>query len=171
MAEILEQVLSIILNTQKTDAIEAFVCYILANDSFNYLVDEYCAHTVEGRYALLGYQDYGSYTQALKEFKKEYSEDYIEIATGIGNTFACYIKDIMSSFIDENLREEIKGEFLKINDSSKFSELQYETSEKYEWERFSKAIQLILTRPLDNLLDKDIGKLEEYTVKFKKNNG
>ena len=148
-----------------------FLLAILANDSFNYLVDEYCAHTVEGRYALLGYQDYGSYTQALKEFKKDYSEDYIEVATGIGNTFACYIKDIMSSFIDENLREEIKGEFLKINDSPKFSELQYETSEKYEWERFSKAIQLILTRPLNKLLDNDIGKLEEYTVKFKKNNG
>ena len=77
----------------------------------------------------------------------------------------------MASFIDENLREEIKEEFLKINDSSKFSELQYETSEKYEWERFSKAIQLILTRPLDNLLENEIGKLEEYTVKFKKNNG
>ena len=170
LAEILEQILSVILNTQKTDAIEAFVCYILANDSFNYLVDEYCAHTVEGRYALLGYQDYGSYIQALKNFKKEHNEEYIDVAAGIGNTFACYIKDIMSSFIDGNLREEIKEEFLKINDSPKFSELQYETSEKYEWERFSKAIQLIIIRPLDNLLENEIGKLEEYTVKFKKNN-
>ena len=76
-----------------------------------------------------------------------------------------------ASSITDIFQNLITGSKRKINDSSKFSELQYETSEKYEWERFSKAIQLILTRPLNKLLDNDIGKLEEYTVKFKKNNG
>ena len=172
LAEILEQVLSIILDSQKTDAIEAFVCYTLVKDKFNYLVDEYCAHTVEGRYALLGYQDYGSYIQAREDFLTEYSKDYIDVAIGIGNTFASYIKDIMASFIDEELREEIKNEFLRINDSPKYPNLQYETSEVYEWERFSKAIQLMLTKKLDDILnnDNDFERLEQYEVKFKKNN-
>ena len=172
LAEILEQVVSIILDSQKTDAIEAFVCYTLVKDKFNYLVDEYCAHTVEGRYALLGYQDYGSYIQAREDFLNEYSEDYIDVAMGIGNTFASYIKDIMASFIDENLREEIKEEFLKINDSPRYPNLQYETSEIFEWERFSKAIQLMLSKKLDDILnnDSDFERLEQYAVKFKKNN-
>ena len=173
LAEILEQVISTILSCEKTDALEAFVCYILVRDKFNYLVDEYCAHTVEGRYALLGYQDYGSYSDALKDFLKESGKEFIEVAIGIGNTFAYYIKDIMSSFIDEDLREEIKGEFLKINDPPKFSELQYETSEVYEWDRFSKAIRLILTKNLDDIFNDESNyeRLEIYAVKFKKNNG
>ena len=49
LAEIFEQALMLVLDTDKTDAIEAFVCEILLK-KFNYLVDEYCAHTVEGRY-------------------------------------------------------------------------------------------------------------------------
>ena len=101
-----------------------------------------------------------------------YNEDYIEVANGIGNTFACYIKSIMESFIDEPLRNEIKSEYLKINDVPKYNALKYETNEIYEWERFSKAIQLMLTSNIDNLLDnpQDLDKLKKYAVKFKKNN-
>ena len=172
LAEILEQIVSLILDSNKTDAIEAFVCYILVNDELNYLVDEYCAHTVEGRFAVLGYQDYGSYQSVLSSFLNVYNEDYIEVANGIGNTFACYIKSIMESFIDEPLRNEIKSEYLKINDVPKYNALKYETNEIYEWERFSKAIQLMLTSNIDNLLDnpQDLDKLKKYAVKFKKNN-
>lgn len=172
LAEILEQVVSIVLNADKTDAVEAFVCYTLARDSFNYLVDEYCAHTVEGRYALLGYQDYGSYNRFLKEFFREYSEEYVDVANGIGNTFAYYIKDIVNSFIDEDLRQDIKEEFKHINDPPKFDQLKYETTEVYDWQRFSKAIQLILTKKLDDILNNsdDFERLELYKTKFKKSN-
>jgi len=172
LAEILEQIVSLLLNTDKTDVIEAFVCYTLVCDEFNYLVDEYCAHTVEGRFAVLGYQDYGSYKSVLANFLKEYSEDYVDVAKSIGNTFAYYIKDIMTSFIDEKLREEIKEEFMKINDVPKYSELQFETSEVLEWQRFSKAIKIILTTNIDNIANnpQDMEKLKLYAVKFKKNN-
>lgn len=171
LAEILEQIVSILLNTDKTDAVEAFVCYTLVNDSFNYLVDEYCAHTVEGRYALLGYQDYGSYEDKLKEFEDK-DPGLIEVANGIGNTFACYIKKIISSFITEDLREDIKDEFSKINDPPKFSQLRYETRELYEWERFSQALKIILTKKLDDILNNndDFENLNKYAVKFRKNN-
>lgn len=173
LAEILEQIVSIVLNCDKTDAVEAFVCYTLVKDQFNYLVDEYCAHTVEGRFALLGYQDYGSYTNALEDFKIENDEELIEVANEIGNTFAKYIKDIMSSFISENLREDIKTEFNNINDPPRFSQLQYETSVLLDWERFSTALRLILTKKLDDILNNkdNFERLEHYAVKFKKNNG
>lgn len=172
LAEILEQIISLLLNTDKTEAIEAFVCYTLVNDELNYLIDEYCAHTVEGRFAVLGYQDYGSYKSTLSRFLEVYTEDYIEVANGIGNTFAFYIKDIMTSFINEELRMDIKNEYSKINDVPKYSELNYETNEILKWQQFSKAIQLMLTSHIDDIINnpQNMEKLKMYAVKFKKNN-
>ena len=172
LAEILEQIVSLLLNTDKTDAVEAFVCYNLSNDELNYLVDEYCAHTVDGRFALYGYQDYGSYNNVLSRFKQVYGEDYIDVANGIGNTFAYYIKDIMSSYIDKDLRKEIKMEFSKINDLPEYSGLQNETDELFDWQRFSKSIQIMLTSKIDDLKEnpQDMENLKRYAIKFKKNN-
>jgi len=94
------------------------------------------------------------------------------VAKSIGNTFAFYIKQIMNSFIDDKLREDIKNEFLKINDSPKYSELQFETTEVFDWERFSKAIKLMLTNNVEDIMNNpyDMDKLKLYAVKFKKNN-
>ena len=172
LAEILEQIVSELLNTNKTDAVEAFVCYLLVKNNLNALIDEYCAHTVEGRFAPLGYQDYGSYERCLSDCLNEYTEKHIEIANMIGNTFAHYIKNIMSSFIDEKIRDEIKDEFNKINDLPKYSGLKYETDGLLEWEGFSSAIKIMLTGNLDDFKDnpQDMEKLELYAVKFKEVN-
>ena len=172
LAEILEQVVSIILDTNKTDSLEGFVCYTLVKDDFNYLVDEYCAHTVEGRFAVLGYQDYGSYKEVLKRFSKDYTEAHIDVANTIGNTFAWYIKSIMESFISEDLREEIKDEFVKLNDSKKYGELKYETNDFLKWDKFKQAIKLILTSHIEEFISNpnDIEKLYAYSIKFKQSN-
>lgn len=172
MAEILEQIVCEILNTNKTDAVEAFVCYNLANINMNCLIDEYCAHTVEGRFAVFGYQDYGSYKQILSDFLQQYSEQHVEVVNTIGNTFAGYIKSIMETFIDDKLRQDIKKEFLKINDAPKYTELQYETSNTLDWQGFSTAIKLMLTDNLNDLEHNslDMEKLNVYEVKFRKNN-
>ena len=172
MAEILEQIISILLDTNKTEAVEAFVCYTLVNNELNYLVDEYCAHTVEGRFAVFGYQDYGSYKSVLSRFLQIYTEDHVEVANGIGNTFAYYIKGIMESFIDEHLRNDIKEEYRKINDVPKYSELQYETSEVFDWERFKTSMRLMLTGNINDFINnpQDMEKLKLYAVKFKKIN-
>lgn len=172
LAEILEQIVCELLSTEKTDAVEAFVCYNLAKDEFCSLVDEYCAHTVEGRFAVLGYQDYGSYKSVLTDFSRKYTDEHLEVTNQIGNTFAFYIKDIFSSFIDDELRENIKEEFTKINDVPKYSELKFETSVVLEWQKFSKAIQLMITSKINDLMENsyDIDRLKEYVVKFKKNN-
>ena len=172
LAEILEQIVSLILNTDKTDAVEAFVCYSLVKNEFNYLVDEYCAHTVEGRYAMFGYQDYGSYTFALSKFQSRFNEDEIEIATGVGNTFAHYILHILSSFIDDELREDIKVEFNQINDNPKYQQLKYETSEVFGWQRFSNAMRIMLTMDIKTFMEnpEHFDRLKEYALKFKINN-
>ena len=172
LAEILEQIVCELLNTNKTDAVEAFVCYLLTKNILNALIDEYCAHTVEGRFAPLGYQDYGSYEKCLSECLNEYTEQHIQIANTIGNTFAIYIKDIISSFIDEKIRKEIKLEFNKINDPPKYSGLKYETGDRLDWTGFSKAIKIMLTSNLEDFINNphDMEKLESYTVKFREVN-
>lgn len=172
LAEILEQIVSELINTEKTEAVEAFICYNLTKNSLNYLVDEYCAHTVEGRFAVYGYQDYGSYNLALSNFLQEYSEDHAEVAKEIGNTFAFYIKNIMESFIDETLRSEIKEEFKNINDVPNYSGLKHETSVVFEWDRFSKSINIMLTGNIDEFINnpEDMKELKSYAVKFRKNN-
>ena len=172
LAEILEQVVSLLLDSNKTDALEAFVCYKLIYSDFNYLVDEYCAHTVEGRFAIYGYQDYGSFKSILLNFLEDNSEEYVDIARQIGNTFALYIKKIMSSFIDDDLREDIKKEFLKLNEPPKYSDLKYETSDLLVWEGFSKAIKIILTESIEdiNMNSESMDKLKKYKVNFGENN-
>ena len=147
----MEQVLSIILNTQKTDAIEAFVCYVLANDSFNYLVDEYCAHNVEGRFTIFGYQDYSSFHQIEMSLKDEMSPEEIEITKMIGNTFANSIKEILESVIDRDLREEIKAQFLsEVLDRPNYRELEMENCQMLNEEGLVKSIWLILTEGCEN---------------------
>ena len=56
----------------------------------------------------------------------------------------------MESFINEDLREEIKEEFLNLSDSKKYNELKYETDEFFMWDKFSQAIKLILTKNIHN---------------------
>lgn len=172
LAEILEQIVSKLLNTQKTDAIEAYICYILSNYSLNRLFDEYCAHTVEGRYAKLGYQDYGSYKSALNDFLEENKIELVSIVNEIGNTFAFYIKNILSSIIDEELRQDIMKEFDKLNETPKYGELQYETTEVYDWNDFSKALKTIINIDIGDLSEnsQNLDKLNLYTREFKKNN-
>ena len=170
--EIFEQIVSTILNTNKTNMLESFVYYTLVKDDFNYLIDEYCAHTVEGRFVVLGYQDYGSYKLILNKFKKEHSDDLIDVANTIGNTFAGYIHSIMESFINDDLKEEIKGEFSSLNVAKKYGELKYETDEFFMWDEFSQALKLILTNNIRNFMSnsKDRENLKEYAEKFRINN-
>ena len=172
LAEILEQIVSTILNANKTDLLESFVYCTLVHDDFYYLIDEYCAHTVEGRFAVLGYQDYGSYKNILNMFLKENPLDLIDIANTIGNTFAVYIISIMESFINEDLRDEIKDEFLALPDSKKYGELKYETTNYFMWDEFKQAIKLILTRHIHDFASnpKDRENLIVYAEKFRKNN-
>ena len=165
LAEIFEQTLMIILDSDKTDAIEAFVCEILLSD-FNYLVDEYCAHTVEGRFASLGYQNYGSFHKEVNDYPKD-AELSINRACLFGNTFSKGIIEIMESYINEDLREEIKEEYKDINEQPDYDGLAYETNACLDDENITRAINIMINYGINNC---DINKLEVYTDSFRKNN-
>ena len=113
---------------------------------FTQLIDEYSAHTVEGRFTLYGYQDYSSFLQIEKSLDGEMETDEIEITKSIGNTFANSIKDILESFIDDDLRNNIKEQFeMDIHEDPNYEMLALENCNKLSDEGLIKSIWLILT--------------------------
>ncbi|MBR4448502.1 hypothetical protein [Methanobrevibacter sp.] len=143
--EILIHIICKILNASRNLFIESLTSFILSYSSFTQLIDEYSAHSVEGRFTIFGYQDYSSYKQIEKSLQGEMSTSEIEITKSIGNTFAIYIKKILESLIDKDLREEIKEQFLSdVLDDPDFNALRMENCQKLNNEGFIKAIWLIL---------------------------
>ena len=162
LSEILTRVLCRILDCSKNSYIEALITFILSYNPFTRLIDEYSAHTVEGRFTVYGYQDYSSFLQIEKSLDGEMPRDEIEITKSIGNTFAISIKDILESYIDRDMREDIKKLFLSENfDSPNYEMLKLENCEKLTDEGFLKAIWLILADGFE-VASLNVEKLEEY---------
>lgn len=160
LKEILVHVTCHILDINKNKHVESVIVYILSNSIFNSLIDEYAAHTVEGRFTVFGYQDYSSFTALQNELEAE----HVDIAKTIGNTFAIYIKDIVEGFLDWDLRDEIKEEFL--NDTIEepdYAQLRFENCNKLSDEGFIKALWLILS---EGFQDADMEVIETYMENF-----
>lgn len=129
LAEIFEQYLMVKLNCEKTEVIEEFIADFLCEDDSN-LMDEYCAHTVEGRFTTHGYQDYSSYNVLVSVLSKKFSSDYLDLVVQLGNTFSKDILLILESFIDDGLRDEISQQFKNdINFEPGYDGISLETTE------------------------------------------
>ena len=164
LERILKEILMKILDTNDTPLISGFVKILLEED-LNYLLDEYCAHTVEGRFALFGFQDYSSFNYKLDEISKHYSKDDIDYALLAANSFAYDIKEILEGFINESLREEIKREFLYLPDRPDYKPLDLEIESRLEGDDFIEAVALILTSGIGETLNNP-EKLERYMARF-----
>lgn len=163
--EILTQTLCKILNCDKNALVEGIVSFILSYTYFTQLIDEYCAHSTEGRFTVYGYQDYSSFLSIVERMGDEMGKDEIEITKSIGNTFSNSIKDILESFIDHDLRRDIKDEFLSTNfEKPNYEMLLMENCQQLTDEGFIKAIWLILSEGFSASMV-NIDKLKETYVK------
>lgn len=141
--EILTHILCHLLDAYKTREMESIITFILTYSKENCLIDEYAAHTVEGRFTLFGYQDYSSFLNIQKEI--ELPEEQVEMLKTIGNTFAHMIKTIMESFIDDELLSDIKSKFKReIMDSPDYSQLRHENCILLTYDGFLQALQFVL---------------------------
>lgn len=165
LEKILKEILMTILKTDDTPLISSYIKIMMEDNDLNYLLDEFCAHCVEGRFALYGFQDYSSFKYKLNEISDAYSQDDIDYALIIANTFAYDIKDIFEGFIDEDLREDIKDEFLSIRDNPNYSELDFEIEERLDENHFSEAISILLLSGIGECLARP-DKLERYMAKY-----
>lgn len=165
LERILKESLMKILETDDTPLISAYIKILLEDNDLNYLMDEFCAHTVEGRFALYGFQDYSSFIYKLDEISDMYSKDDIDYALLIANTFAFDIKDIIEVFIDDDLREDIKDEFLNLNERPDHTQLDFEIESKLDNAQFLDALSIILLSGIAECLSKE-DKLDRYMNKY-----
>lgn len=143
-----------VLDATKNAHIEAVITYILNYSRFNELIDEYAAHSVEGRFTVFGYQDYSSFIA----LQGDLDEEHVEMAKIIGNTFSIYIKDLLEGFLDSDLRSEIKEQFLSDTiEGPDYGQLRFENCNKLSDEGFIKAIGLILS----DIESVDAGKIRD----------
>lgn len=90
-------------------------------------MNEYCAHTVEGRFIPYGYQNYGSFNNLIEQL--DYDKSSLNDMIIFGNTFANEIIIYLEKYIDENLREEIKLQYRKDLNSPNNDSLNIETND------------------------------------------
>lgn len=158
--EILTHVLCSILDASKSRFIESIIAYMLIASPVNQLLDEYAAHTTEGRFTIYGYQDYSSFLNIEKEI--DMPKDDLEMIKAIGNSFANIIKDILEVYIDSDLLEEIKDQFKKdIIDSPDYTNLMHENCMLLNDEGFKKAIVMVLSEGFI-MASENTDKLNEY---------
>ncbi|MEE0935163.1 MAG: zinc ribbon domain-containing protein [Methanobrevibacter sp.] len=141
--EILTHILCRLLDASKTKEMESIVTFILSYSAENCLIDEYAAHTVEGRFTLIGYQDYSSFLNIQKTIER--SKDEIDMLKTIGNSLANTVKEIVESFIDIDLLEDIKKQFRRdILDEPDYSQLMLENCTLLNDVGFLRAIEFII---------------------------
>ena len=165
LEKILKEIVMKIICSNDTPLISAYVKILLEDNDLNYLLDEYCAHSVEGRFALYGFQDYSSFNYKLNQIADLYSSEDIEYTLILANTFAYDIKNIMEDFIDEDLREDIKDEFLKLKEPPQYEQLELEIESRLEGDYFVEAIGILLTSGISEALNNP-QKLERYITKY-----
>lgn len=174
LSEIFEQALMYIFNSPKTDAIEAFAWYALSNRPEWLLMNEYCAHTVEGHYIPFPGENYESFNSVLENFDTNNPDDVEKIkkATLIGNTFAQDIIYILDQFFTQDLRNEIKEQF--VIDRFHWSQhrgTEFKTNDIILGTEKFRTINSILRQNLwDIKLDNDYSKLFYFRQLFEKNN-
>ena len=115
VAEIFEQTLMYILDTKKSEVVEAYVEFALHSDPASMLMNEYCAHIVEGRFVPHGYQNFGSFINILQKFDTETDEgkEFVHFQQVFGGSLATDILKILEEFITPEIRNEILEQFRK----------------------------------------------------------
>lgn len=105
---IIEMLLCKIFDVETSTTLQSFVWYFLTLPEFE-IMNEYCAHTVEGRFIPYGYQNYGSFNILVENAKMD--DESVHTMKKFGNTFANELVIYLEKYIDEDLREEIKIQY------------------------------------------------------------
>lgn len=124
--DIIEQLLCRIFRVKTSSTLQSFVWFFLTLPEFK-IMNEYCAHTVEGRFIPYGYQNYGSFNSLIGQ--NNFDKNSLDDMVVFGNTFANEIIVYLEKYIDANLREEIKLQYKKDMKKPAYDSLQIETND------------------------------------------
>ena len=123
---IIEEVLCRILGVQTSSTLQSFVWYFLTLPEFK-IMNEYCAHTVEGRFIPFGFQNYGSFNVLVDN--TPLNQEALDFMVIFGNTFANEIISYLENYIGEELREEIKIQYRKDLNAPTYESILKETTD------------------------------------------
>ena len=123
---IIESLLCEILKVETSSTLRSFVWYFLTIPDLK-IMNEYCAHTVEGRFLPYGYQNYGSFNTLIENMDMD--DDSIKTMMMLGNTFANEIIVYLEKYIDDSFRKEIKLQYKRDMKSPKYDSIFIETSD------------------------------------------
>ena len=107
---IVENLLCNIFKVNTSTTLQSFVWYFLTLPEFK-IMNEYCAHTVEGRFIPYGYQNYGSFNALVETMQID--QESVDGMVIFGNTFANEIISFLEKYIDDDMRYEIKVQYRK----------------------------------------------------------
>lgn len=126
--EIVESLLCYIFKVKSSSTLQSFVWHFLTLPEFK-IMNEYCAHTVEGRFIPYGYQNYGSFNALVENYG--FDEESLDVMIKLGNSFANEIIIYLEKYIDEELRNEIKLQYRKDLVQPTYESIFKETIESY----------------------------------------
>ena len=171
--EIFTQSLMYIWNTDKTDALESISIYSISRSRSYKLMNEYCAHTVQGRFLPFGYQNYGSFNMLLKGFDSKKDKEKIKYYLRLGNSIAEDITLILEEFISKNWRDEIKDQFKKdFTSPPQYDGILLETKKTFPVEDIVKNINRIIVKAVFSIIkNDDFEIIQKYKKEFEKNKG
>lgn len=128
---IIENLLCHIFRVESSVTLQSFVWFFLTFPEFK-IMNEYCAHTVEGRFIPFGHQNYGSFNNLIKrdDFDKSSQDDMVIF----GNTFSNEIIVYLEKYIDEDMRDEIKLQYKKDLKAPSYDSILIETNDCWSLE-------------------------------------
>ena len=123
---IIENLLCDIFKVNTSTTLQSFVWYFLTLPEFK-IMNEYCAHTVEGRFIPYGYQNYGSFNLLVENMQID--KDSLDGMVVFGNTFANEIITYLEKYIDNGLRQEIKMQYRRDSNEPTYKSILTETDD------------------------------------------
>ena len=123
---IIETVLCNIFKVKTSSTIQSFIWYFLNMPEFK-IMNEYCAHTVEGRFIPYGYQNYGSFNALIENLNE--NDESLEDMVRLGNSFANELIIYLEKYITGDLRDEIKLQYRKDLSTPSYESIFAETDE------------------------------------------
>lgn len=139
--DIIENLLCYIFSVNSSTTLQSFVWYFLTLPEFR-LMNEYCAHTVEGRFVPYGYQNYGSFNMLVKQMG--IGPEALNDMVVFGNTFANELISYLEKYIDEELRQEIKVQYRKDSKEPTYKSILNETEESWPLNFKNRALLQVL---------------------------
>lgn len=159
---IIENLLCSILKVSPSSIIQSFIWYFLTLPEFK-IMNEYCAHTVEGRFIPYGYQNYGSFNNLIESI--ELDGESLDMMILLGNSFANEIIIYLEKYIDDSLRNDIKIQYRKDFISQSYESILKETNDSLPLSFKNKLLINLLVDVFKNVSNNDEALKELESIK------